>query len=68
VLTRRGISADTAFRLARYFGTTPHFWINLQGRYDWTRRSENFAGASSGKFARAPPEASPFSDGEDRFI
>jgi antitoxin HigA-1 len=34
VLGRRGISADTAFRLARYFGTTPDFWINLQGRYD----------------------------------
>jgi addiction module HigA family antidote len=31
---RRGITADTAFRLARYFGTTPDFWINLQARYD----------------------------------
>jgi addiction module HigA family antidote len=34
VLGRRGISADTAFRLARYFATTPDFWINLQARYD----------------------------------
>jgi addiction module HigA family antidote len=34
VLARRGITADTAFRLARYFGTTPDFWINLQARYD----------------------------------
>ena len=34
VLGRRGISADTAFRLARYFGTTPELWINLQARYD----------------------------------
>jgi addiction module HigA family antidote len=34
VLGRRGITADTAFRLARYFGTSPEFWINLQGRYD----------------------------------
>jgi addiction module HigA family antidote len=34
VLGRRGITADTAFRLARYFGTTPEFWINLQSRYD----------------------------------
>ncbi len=34
VLGRRGVSADTAFRLARYFGTTPDFWINLQARYD----------------------------------
>jgi addiction module HigA family antidote len=34
VLGRRGITADTAFRLARYFGTTPEFWMNLQTRYD----------------------------------
>jgi addiction module HigA family antidote len=34
VLGRRGMSADTAFRLARYFGTSPEFWINLQARYD----------------------------------
>ena len=34
VLGRRGITADTAFRLARYFGNTPEFWINLQARYD----------------------------------
>ncbi|MDQ6837588.1 MAG: HigA family addiction module antitoxin [Actinomycetota bacterium] len=30
----RRISADTALRLARYFGTTEGFWINLQSRYD----------------------------------
>jgi addiction module HigA family antidote len=35
VLGRRGITADTAFRLARYFGTTPEFWINLQARHDF---------------------------------
>ncbi len=29
-----GISADTALRLAAYFGTTPEFWLNLQSRYD----------------------------------
>ena len=34
VLGRRGMTADTAFRLARYFGTSPDFWINLQARYD----------------------------------
>jgi antitoxin HigA-1 len=31
---RRSITADTALRLARYFGTTPEFWMNLQGAYD----------------------------------
>jgi len=30
----RSITADTALRLSRYFGNTPHFWINLQSRYD----------------------------------
>lgn len=30
----RRISADTALRLARYFGTSERFWINLQARYD----------------------------------
>ncbi len=31
---KRRISADSALRLARYFGTTDLFWINLQNRYD----------------------------------
>ena len=30
----RAISADTALRLARYFGTTERFWLNLQAHYD----------------------------------
>jgi addiction module HigA family antidote len=31
---RRAITADTALRLARYFGTTAQFWMNLQANYD----------------------------------
>jgi addiction module HigA family antidote len=31
---KRAISADTALRLARYFGTTERFWLNLQTHYD----------------------------------
>ena len=31
---RRAITADTALRLARYFGTTPTLWVNLQAAYD----------------------------------
>ncbi len=31
---KRGITADTALRLARYFGTTERFWLNLQARFD----------------------------------
>src|SRR6266849_9266634 len=31
---RRAVSADTALRLARYFGTTPDLWMNLQKTYE----------------------------------
>lgn len=34
VRERRGVSADTALRLARYFDTTPQFWLNLQAAHD----------------------------------
>jgi addiction module HigA family antidote len=34
VLGKRGISADTALRLARYFGTSAEFWTHLQADYD----------------------------------
>lgn len=34
VRERRGITADTALRLARYFGSTPQFWLNLQSAYE----------------------------------
>lgn len=31
---KRSVTADTALRLARYFGTTPRFWLSLQAQYD----------------------------------
>ena len=31
---KRAITADTALRLARYFGTSERFWLNLQARYE----------------------------------
>jgi addiction module HigA family antidote len=34
VLEKRGLSANTAIRLARFFGTTEQFWMNLQSSYD----------------------------------
>ena len=34
VLGKRGITAETALRLARYFGTSPQFWLGLQADYD----------------------------------
>jgi addiction module HigA family antidote len=43
VLEKRGISADTALRLGRYFGTTALLWINLQARYDLEIARETLA-------------------------
>jgi addiction module HigA family antidote len=34
VLGKRSITVDTALRLAKYFGTSPELWLNLQSRYD----------------------------------
>ena len=34
LLEKRGITADTALRLAHYFGTTARFWMNLQATYE----------------------------------
>jgi addiction module HigA family antidote len=37
---RRAVTADTALRLARYFGTSPRFWLNLQAQYDLDVQSD----------------------------
>jgi antitoxin HigA-1 len=49
---RRGVSADTALRLARYFSTTAEFWLNLQRDFDLSK-----ARAESAK--RIDKEVSP---------
>lgn len=38
----RGISGETALRLARYFGTTPQYWMNLQKQYEIEVAQEKF--------------------------
>jgi addiction module HigA family antidote len=43
VLERRGITADTALRLSRFFGTTEQFWLNLQDAYDIGRVKSELA-------------------------
>lgn len=48
---RRGISAETALRLATYFRTTPEFWLNLQTRYD-LKVAENSHGTAIKKSVR----------------
>jgi addiction module HigA family antidote len=41
---RRGITADTALRFARYFKNTPTFWMNLQTRYELEIAEDEIAG------------------------
>src|SRR5580700_4286295 len=49
---RRSISADTALRLARYFGTSAQMWMNLQAKYD-------LASAEDAMAARIEAEVQP---------
>jgi addiction module HigA family antidote len=44
VLGKRRITADTALRLARYFGMSPQFWLGLQMDYDLDREEDRLAG------------------------
>jgi addiction module HigA family antidote len=51
VLEKRGITADTAVRLARYFATSAEFWMNAQAFYDVRR--------AAGKLARELKRIAP---------
>ena len=41
---QRGITADTALRLGRFFGTSAQFWLNLQAHYDLEQEEGRLAG------------------------
>lgn len=45
VKCERAVTADTALRLARFFGTSPDFWINLQAMYDLTKARAEYGTA-----------------------
>ena len=53
---QRGVSADTALRLARYFGTTPQLWMNLQKSWE-LRRAEIETGRESDESVIPRPSA-----------
>jgi addiction module HigA family antidote len=57
VLGKRAVSADTALRLARYFGTTEQFWLNLQARFDLETERDRL-GSRLAKEVRVFKEAS----------
>jgi antitoxin HigA-1 len=52
VRERRAITASTALRLARFFGTTPQFWMNMQTSYE-LRKAENQIGPAISKIEPA---------------
>ena len=53
---QRGVSADTALRLARYFGTTPQLWLNLQKTWE-LRRAEIDKGHEIAEQVKLRPSA-----------
>lgn len=56
VLERRAVTADTALRLARYFGTTPEYWLYLQADFDLAR-TDNDSGADITRMIEPRPAA-----------
>ncbi|PWU23383.1 MAG: addiction module antidote protein, HigA family [Candidatus Rokuibacteriota bacterium] len=44
VLGKRGVTADTALRLSRHFGSSERFWLNLQARYDLETEKDRLGG------------------------
>jgi antitoxin HigA-1 len=61
VAGKRAVSADTALRLARYFRTTPEFWMNLQKTYELDLARQQLGKAIS-HLPRRPSAAIPVSD------
>ncbi len=71
VRERRGISPDSALRLARYFGTAPQYWMDLQTAYDLrvaaelageqirreVRARQRTARRAEGRLSKGPPQA-----------
>lgn len=55
---KRGLSADTALRLARYFGTSAEMWLNLQSRYE-LREAEALLQEALERIEPREPLASP---------
>ena len=53
---RRAITGDTALRLARYFGTTPEFWLNMQRDFELEQAAETLGERLETEVKPRPPE------------
>jgi antitoxin HigA-1 len=62
----RDVTADTAIRLSRYFGTDPRFWLNLQAAYDLSKAERPIATGRSCA-ARPPKEPLAFAPAHGTF-
>ena len=60
---KRAISADTALRLARYFGLSERFWLNLQTRYDLEVEKDRLGSRARGRGRDLPGEAGVLATG-----
>jgi addiction module HigA family antidote len=54
VLGKRAVSADSALRLARYFGATPRFWLGLQAEYDLDLAANKLSDRITGEVRPSP--------------
>jgi addiction module HigA family antidote len=61
VLKKRGITADTALRLGRYFGTSEQFWLNLQSEYDLDMTRDRLGDRLDTEVVALRPAVSPAS-------
>ena len=59
ILHKRGVTADTALRLSRYFGTSPQFWLNLQSQYDLDTESDRLGGQIEAEVVQFKRTAAP---------
>jgi len=59
----RAITADTALRLGRYFGTSERFWLNLQARHDLEVEKDRLGGRLQREVKVMAPAGEPEDDG-----
>ena len=59
VLRKRSISADTALRLSRFFGTSAEFWLNLQSQYDLDIETDRLGRRLEAEVIRFAPRSLP---------
>jgi addiction module HigA family antidote len=59
VLHKRSVSADTALRFSRFFGTSAEFWLNLQSQYDLDVETDRLGGRLEAEVVTFSPHSAP---------